>query len=128
MSSVLMSAGRSTAARSTQPIAADDRPQDISSPSLKIGFWSWNALADAVWASPRTRLIFGLDPEAPLTGRRILAAIHPADRGRLLKAMVRSVGSADPVDLQLRLAEGGEVRWIDAHASIQRDAAGAVRQ
>lgn len=129
MSSILMSTGRSTEARGAQTVAGDDMPQDISSPSLNVGFWAWNALADAVWASPRARLIFGLDPEAALTGRSILAAVHPADRGRLLQAMVRSVGGADPVDMQLRLAkEGGEVRWIDAHAWIQRDAAGAVRK
>lgn len=124
---------RAAKARPAPRSAGDGLPQDLTSCSFNVGFWTWSAAADVFRASPRARFVLGLDPEAPLSVRQALGAVHAADRRRLLKALIRSRDVDHAVELLLRLNQRTDqrtdaARWIDVHARIQRDPDGAVQE
>jgi C4-dicarboxylate-specific signal transduction histidine kinase len=98
----------------------------LVSSMTSFGFWSWDAARDAVWASPQTRTILGLDKDAPLGREALLAAIHSADRAAVLRAIGESTASGNTAEMDLRVIEQSEIRWITAKACVYRDAKGAV--
>jgi len=94
-----------------------------------LGFWSWNAATDEVWASKHTRSILGLDEDAVLARERLLAAIHPVDRANALQAISATARQGDTVEMELRVVgQGSEIRWITAKAKAFRDANGVIQR
>ncbi len=92
-----------------------------------LGLWSWDAASDCVWASPQARSILGLDQYELLTRDNLLAAVHPADLPRVLRAIGSTTRTSDLVQLELRVAgRGGEIRWITAKFAASRDSKGAL--
>jgi C4-dicarboxylate-specific signal transduction histidine kinase len=99
----------------------------LISSMTSFGFWSWDAATDAVWASPQTRTILGLDEHAPLVLEALLATIHSADRAAVLRAISESAAPSNTAELELRvIGQASEIRWITMKACAYRDAKGAV--
>jgi PAS domain S-box-containing protein len=113
---------------SAEKLLAEDRERLMpvsSSPS--VGFWSWDAATDEVWASKHARSILGLDDDARLVYEALLAKIHPADRAPVLQAIAENSRSGATMEMELRVTvRGGEIRWIAAKARTYRDAKGTV--
>ncbi|MGO9515366.1 MAG: sensor histidine kinase [Steroidobacteraceae bacterium] len=94
-----------------------------------LGFWSWNAATDEVWASKHTRRILGLGEHDLVTRDALLAAIHPVDRVHVLQAISAIPRKGDTVEMELRVVgQGGEIRWISAKARAFRDPNGAIER
>jgi C4-dicarboxylate-specific signal transduction histidine kinase len=94
-----------------------------------VGFWSWDAATDQVWASTRARIIFGIEEDAPLVREALLAVIHPVDRTNVLQTISQSAHPNDTMEMELRVVgQGGEIRWITAKACAFRDAKGTVQR
>jgi signal transduction histidine kinase len=94
-----------------------------------LGFWSWNAATDRIWASPHARSIMGLEEGVALSRDMLLAAIHPADRAGFLEATAAAPSPGDSMDLQVRLVgQDSENRWISIKAHLFRDVHGAIQK
>jgi C4-dicarboxylate-specific signal transduction histidine kinase len=108
--------------------ASQERLALISS-IASLGFWSWDAATDRVWASKHARGILALDHETALTGASLIAAIHPEDRPSVLR-IINSPGPAiDTMEMELRVVGGGnEIRFVTAKACAYRDAKKAVNR
>ena len=92
-----------------------------------LGFWRWNRATDEVWAGKHARSILGLDARSPLTRDMLLAAIHPADRANVVRAISATVSHTDTVDMELRVVgQDRELRWITAKANAYRDEHGML--
>ncbi|MGO9934390.1 MAG: sensor histidine kinase [Steroidobacteraceae bacterium] len=110
--------------------AASQERMALISSIASLGFWSWDAATDRVWASKHARSILALDESVPLIGPSLIAAIHPEDRPSVLR-MVNAAGvpDADTMEMELRVnAPGSEIRWITAKARVYRDAKGGVQR
>jgi signal transduction histidine kinase len=108
--------------------ASTERLALISS-IASLGFWSWDATTDRVWASKHARSILALDETAPLEGASLIAAVHPEDRPSVLRVVNSSGSPADTIEKELRVTgPGSEIRWITAKAHTYRDAKGAVQR
>jgi C4-dicarboxylate-specific signal transduction histidine kinase len=92
-----------------------------------LGFWSWDATSDRVWASTQARTILVLDEDIPLTLETLLSAIHPDDRVGVLKAFSATGRASDTMQMEFRVVgSGGEIRGITVKAYIHSSAKGAV--
>lgn len=108
--------------------ASQERLALISS-IASLGFWSWDAATDRVWASKHGRSILAFDNESALTSSSLISAIHPEDRPAVLR-IINSPGPAiDTMEMELRvIGAGSEIRFVTAKACAYRDAKGAVKR
>jgi PAS domain-containing protein len=106
--------------------ASQERLALISS-IASLGFWSWDAATDRVWASKQARSILALNAETALTGASLLAVIHPEDRPSVAQIINSSGPAIDTMEMELRILGGGnQIRFVTAKACAYRDAKKAV--
>jgi PAS domain-containing protein len=92
-----------------------------------VGFWSWDAKSDAVWASKHARSILGLDEGSALVSQLLLSAIHPKHRTAILQTIDASATRDYFAETELRvLGPGNEVHWIAENACAHRSKKGGV--
>jgi hypothetical protein len=94
-----------------------------------LGFWSWDAATDRVWASKHARSILALEDGIALTSGSLIAAIHPEDRPSVLRIINSSGPPIDTMEMELRVVGGGgEIRFVTAKACAYRDTKKAVNR
>jgi C4-dicarboxylate-specific signal transduction histidine kinase len=94
-----------------------------------FGFWSWDAATGDIWASAHVRGVMGMEEGVALSRDTLLAAVHPADRARVLPAIAAARGSDGSMAMELRVVRHDrEVRWISTKAHVFRDRRGAIRR
>jgi C4-dicarboxylate-specific signal transduction histidine kinase len=99
----------------------------LISSKQSLGFWRWNSTSDEMWASKAARRILGLEAGIALTRGRMLAAIHPADRAKVTRAIGATTSHLDAVEMEVRLAGRDEhSHWITMKACAYRDANGMI--
>lgn len=83
-----------------------------------MGFWDVDLVADALIWPPRTKAMFGISADVPVSLRDFNEGIHPDDRAATLAAFA---AAADPAqralyDVEYRTVgkEDGIVRWVAA--------------
>lgn len=93
-----------------------------------IGFWDVDVVNDELIWPPRTKAMFGISPEVPVTMDDFYNGLHPDDREATTAAYV---SAADPekrelYDVEYRTIgkEDGVVRWVAAKGRGVFDAAG----
>jgi C4-dicarboxylate-specific signal transduction histidine kinase len=125
---VVLSFGRRHRRSSAEKLVTENQERlALISSMTSVGFWSWDTATDAVWASPQTRTILGLDKHAPLVREVLLATIHSVDRAAVLQAISGSTAPGDTAEMELRvMGQASEIRWITMKACAYRDAKGAV--
>lgn len=84
----------------------------------EIGFWDVDIVNDKLIWPPRTKAMFGISPDVPVTMQDFYDGLHPADRERTVAAYT---AAADPMqrllyDIEYRTIgkEDGIVRWVAA--------------
>jgi signal transduction histidine kinase len=117
---------RSSRAAEGLPVKLQERLALISS-LHNLGFWSWNATTDKVWASKHARRILGIDNHVPLARESLFAAIHPLDRAQVLQAISASARHGDTMEMELRvLGPRGEIFWIGMKARAYRNPSAVI--
>ena len=92
-----------------------------------IGSWDWDLLTGTLSWSDELFRIFGVAPGAfTPSGKHLMAAIHPDDRGTLASA-IEATRAGEPFDAEMRFVHAnGETRFLNVQATTVRDAGGAV--
>ena len=91
-----------------------------------LGCWQWDVPRDVITWSDEVYRIYGLDPQIPLTYERLLAAVHPEDRGyhdHTTAEWLKNRGGA-PYEYRI-IKPDGSTRYIYAIGEVECDAAGA---
>lgn len=83
-----------------------------------VGFWDVDVINDALIWPPRTKAMFGISPDVPVTMQDFYGGLHPGDREATSAAYA---AAADPeqralydVDYRTVGKEDGIVRWVEA--------------
>ncbi len=85
-----------------------------------VGFWSYDALHDEIWASDCMRKHLGLAEHARLTLQSILDAVHPDDREMVRRAVAKAISSRGEFEVEHRVVDpGGQTRWIAARGCAE---------
>ncbi|MET3709520.1 PAS domain S-box-containing protein [Sphingomonas trueperi] len=93
-----------------------------------VGFWDVDVLHDQLIWPPRTKAMFGISPDVPVTIADFYEGVHPGDREATLNAYF---AAADPerralYDVEYRTVgkEDGVERWVAAKGRGVFDASG----
>ncbi|WP_206667832.1 ATP-binding protein [Sphingomonas glacialis] len=93
-----------------------------------VGFWDVDLIHDALIWPPRTKAMFGISPDVPVTMQDFYEGLHPDDREATSAAYA---AAADPeqralYDVNYRTIgkEDGIVRWVEAKGRGVFDAQG----
>ncbi|MDX2272951.1 MAG: PAS domain-containing protein [Cyanobacteriota bacterium] len=93
--------------------------------AARMGAWDWHIPSQEEQWSPETRLLFGLDPDAPLTYHHFLNCVHPEDRERVQQAQQSTLHQGSPYYVEYRITlPNGQIRWLASSGRCLRDAAG----
>jgi C4-dicarboxylate-specific signal transduction histidine kinase len=115
--------------RSKRSPASSKEQLELISSINTLGFWSWTAASDRVWASRHARRILGFEKHEKLTRESLLAAVHPADRAAVVDALSAPARPDKIVEMELRvIGRSAEIGWITVKACAYFDAAGRVRK
>jgi PAS domain S-box-containing protein len=93
----------------------------------RMGAWSRDLTADAVWWSPELATLYGFDPgDADYSRERVLSLVRQEDRERLNGAIEDVVARRRDyaIEFQFRHARTGEWRWMEARGRALYDSAG----
>jgi PAS domain S-box-containing protein len=85
------------------------------------GFWTIDLDADVVWATPRLKELFGLQPDESVNTKKLFDIIHPKHRDALRRAVDRMVqGQEASLEYQI-LPKPGIVRWVASRGNRHPD-------
>lgn len=90
-----------------------------------LGFWTWDAERDCVWADTFVALLFDIDPEEAEAGVPLpvfAAHIHPADQSRVLASFRADIREAERTAIEYRVrAFGGGLRLVLSRGRFSYD-------
>jgi PAS domain S-box-containing protein len=92
-----------------------DREQELrfALEAGRLGSWTIDLTHEELSASTICKAHFGLGPQAPFTHADLLAAVHEADRERVVAALRHSVDTATDYDVEHRaVTPDGATRWV----------------
>jgi signal transduction histidine kinase len=89
-----------------------------------VGLWQYEFATGAFWATDYCRTLFALSPGEPLTLDRLVSRIHPNDSSTASAALASAISRATPVDVEFRVQDGEDVRWISVRARPVADGDG----
>ena len=84
--------------------------------SSNVGLWQYEFATGAFWATDYCRTLFGLSPSEPLTFDRLVSRIHPNDSPTASAVLSSAISRAASIDVEFRVQDGDEVRWISVRA------------
>ena len=113
------------AARLSQRLSEGERRMDLASAAAGLGMWAWDIARDTIWATRRTRLMFGFGEEESLDLARFMSAVHPDDRTGVQHDIEDSLKNDGDYLAEYRVAlPDGQIRWLGARGRVERDSRG----
>ncbi|MEZ5584184.1 MAG: PAS domain S-box protein, partial [Candidatus Competibacteraceae bacterium] len=97
----------------------------VTQDAAGIGTWDWSIATDTMRYSPAHRLMYGLPSQNEyVTYAQWVQTIHPEDRARVEKELLRAVETGDPYRSEFRVVwPDGSVHWINNSGKLLRDQA-----
>ena len=87
----------------------------LAADSAEAGLWELDPETGDIWATDRTRKIFGFAPDEALSLERLQASVLPGDWHLVRDAIDQALRERDPVSAEYRVLRGdGRVRWISS--------------
>ncbi|KAA6185371.1 PAS domain S-box protein [Thiohalocapsa marina] len=94
-------------------LSASEQRLSLAAEAADAGFWSLDGQSGAVWATAKTRELFGLPPAGDLRVEKFLERVHWQDRPRLEQLIATTLRSHDRYRVEFRVAgPDGRVRWL----------------
>jgi signal transduction histidine kinase/integral membrane sensor domain MASE1 len=84
--------------------------------SSNAGLWQYEFATGAFWTTDYCRTLFGLSPSEPLTLDGLVSRIHPNDSPTASAALASAISRATSLDIEFRVQDGDDIRWISACA------------
>jgi two-component system, LuxR family, sensor kinase FixL len=97
----------------------------LAAQSADLGLWSRDMQTGRIWATARTRIMYGFSADGEVTFGRFLESLHPDDRATTEKAIAEAVADRCDYNIIHRIVRtDGAVRWMTARGRTIYSAAG----
>jgi PAS domain S-box-containing protein len=94
-------------------LAVSEERLSLAAEAADAGFWSLDEHSGEVWATGKTRELFGLAPGGDLRLGDFLKTVHPRDRARLQMLIEAALRSHERYRTEFRVVDrDGGVRWL----------------
>jgi PAS domain S-box-containing protein len=85
----------------------------LASEAAQIGVWDWDVVSGRLVWDNKTREIFGVAPESPISYEAWLKTLHPTDVPIAEQAILDALAGRQDYEVEFRIARpDGAVRWI----------------
>jgi formate hydrogenlyase transcriptional activator len=99
----------------SQALRTSEERLERAAASAHCGPWELDLSTGAIWATPETRVIYGIAGDEPTTYDLFTRLVHEADRDAILAAVGEAISDRRPFDETYRIVRtDGAVRWIHA--------------
>ena len=93
---------------------------NLAAESADAGMWSLEAGNRRVWATSKTRELFGLSKHITLHYEDFLKRVHPEDRERLNEVILKALQGEKEAIVEYRIKlDDGKLRWLSLHGRLQ---------
>jgi two-component system sensor kinase FixL len=97
----------------------------LAAQSADLGLWSRDMQTGKIWATARTRTMYGFSADGEVTFGRFLVSLHPDDRPTTEKAIAEAVADRCDYNIIHRIVRtDGTVRWMAARGRTIYSAGG----
>ena len=109
-------------------LAETRRKLDSALIAGEVGTFEWDVISDRLWGDHNFERIFGitLDASGAAPLATYVAAIHPADRDRVLQRLQQSLATGCDYEAEYRVRTSVPPRWVIARGKVERDWTGRV--
>jgi PAS domain S-box-containing protein len=85
----------------------------LSADSAGAGLWELDVASGRYWLTPKNRELFEFAPDEEITFERVVAQVHPDDRGaiRQIVAQVLETGEDGSIEYRIVMPDG-RIRWM----------------
>jgi PAS domain S-box-containing protein len=104
-----------------QRVRESEKRLQFALDSARMGSWEWNAVTGEVIWSVKTRELFGVDAETPITIDVFESCLHPEDVEPNRKRTEDALATGEYENEYRVVLPGGAVRWIAARGLFLRD-------
>ena len=95
--------------------------------SGKMFAYEWDVATDLIERSPEAAQLLGVDETAQTTGQRVLAQVHPEDRGRVRAAVAALSPEKPNLQVSFRMVRSdGTIIWVERNSRAQFDKTGGL--
>jgi len=104
-----------------------EHPFQLAADCAGLGVWTWDlATNEVTWTEP-CRTLLGIPPEVPASNEAFFAAVHPADRTRVIEEYSQARLDDQPHDHEYRiLLPNGATRYLHGSWRTVFDETGAA--
>jgi two-component system, LuxR family, sensor kinase FixL len=89
----------------------------LAADSANTGSWSWDYQADMIWATKKTRELYGYSPNEEITGKKFFRTLHPDDLERVMRIVQQAFRSGTEVQVEYRIVlPDKSLRWMGVRA------------
>ncbi len=110
--------GASKIARNVTQQMRTEEMLRLATDAAEIGLWDVDVPSNHMFWDPRTKAMFGIPPDAPVSMDDFFAGLHPEDRDWVTAAYAAAVDPAvrSPYDVEYRTIgkSDGLIRWVAA--------------
>lgn len=98
---------------------------ELAADASQLGFWTWDSRRNAIWATERSRALFGLDAQEPLSLDLLRSRVHADDIDHIDEIFRRAVERDGDYSVQFRCQPANApYRWISSQGEVEFDPAG----
>ena len=117
------------AAAQTTALHASGERLRLATRAARLCLWDYNVRDDELDWTEECKALFGLAPDARVTQPGFLAAVHPADRERVARAIQLAFHEYAECEVEFRIVRpDGEERWVAAVGDCLYDALGGAER
>jgi formate hydrogenlyase transcriptional activator len=87
----------------------------LAAASAGAGLWTLETVSGRIWATDKTKELFGFAPAEEFDLEKFLAVVHPEDREAVRGTIEQAIHSGEDSSIEYRIIRpDGETRWISA--------------
>lgn len=95
---------------------------NLAAESAELGLWHWNINSNKIWATDKSRELFGWPAAGEIRYQSFLNSLHPEDRARIETSVQEALELKEEYQAEYRIVlPNGVTRWIFARGRVQLD-------
>lgn len=99
--------------------------RELAANASQLGFWTWDSRHNTIWATDRSRELFGFDAHELISLDMLRARVHGEDVNSVRDALLSALRRDGSYSVQFRCHPAPmQCRWIASHGEVEFDAAG----
>ncbi len=104
--------------RSVEALREVQAKMDLATDAAELGLWERDLRSDRIWASAKTRALYGLPAEGEVSLEQFLHTLHPDDRERTVASSPQGLSRAGEYANEYRVIRADGGRWLAVRSKV----------